>query len=257
MKDISIPFSLFDFFAILLPGAVGAFGLYLFANPALTPAGHQALVSQVVLGQITGQIAVLTGVVLFSYLMGHVLNALSELLVDRPANALLGWSTSQYLVGLRLSVDKGLRWTGFGWPPRLPLHRQYAWAAPEEASAFGRLLRTCVEETFGADVFDEVRYTFNLVQASVREHKKEAAATAQIFIATAVMFQSLAVAMLLIGVALLWGVISAQISAASFVGGEALVVVLLLIFLFSYRRYKRMWVDTFFVAFVTWAKETS
>jgi hypothetical protein len=255
MKDVSIPFSLFDFFAILLPGAVGAFGLYLFANPALTPAGHEALASQVVLGQVTNQIAVLTGVVLFSYLLGHALNALSELLVDRPANGLLGWSTSQYLVGLRLSADKGLRWTGLGWPLRFPLQREYAWAAPEKATVFGRLLRACVGEKFGEDVFDEVRYTFNLVQASVREHMKEATAAAQIFIATAVMFQSLAVAMLLIGLALLWGAINAQISVTSFVADEVLVILLALIFFFSYRRYKRMWVDTFFVAFVTWAKD--
>jgi hypothetical protein len=36
MKDISVHFSLGDFFAILLPGAVGAFGMYLFANLTLS-----------------------------------------------------------------------------------------------------------------------------------------------------------------------------------------------------------------------------
>jgi hypothetical protein len=140
MKDFSVPFSLFDFFAILLPGAMGAFGLYLFANPAFTAAGHEAVASEIVLGQITSQVALLTGLVLFCYLLGHVLNALSELLVDRPANALLGWSTSQYLVSLKLSVDKGLQWRGLGGRLRTPVHREYEWAAQEKVSALGRLL---------------------------------------------------------------------------------------------------------------------
>jgi hypothetical protein len=36
VKEVNIPFSLFDFFAILIPGAVGLFGIYLLLNPQLT-----------------------------------------------------------------------------------------------------------------------------------------------------------------------------------------------------------------------------
>ena len=257
MKEFSIPFSLFDFFAILLPGAVGAFGLYLFANPALTAVGHQAIVSKTVLGQVTNQIAVITGLVVFSYLLGQVLNAVSEICLDRPANALLGWSASKHLAGLRLSIDHGPKWIGFHGKLRCPVQRQYEWAAPDQVSDIGRLLRNCVEKNFGQGVFEHPSYTFGLVQAVVREHMKESAATSQIYIATAVMFQSLVVATLLIGVALAWGYATQQIAAASLVGGEALGLGLAVMFFFSYRRYKRMWADALYVAFVVWAKEAS
>jgi len=257
MKEFSIPFSLFDFFAILLPGAVGAFGLYLFANPALTAAGHQAIVSKTIFAQANDQIAVITGLVLFSYLLGQVLNAVSEMCLDRPANTLLGWSASEHLASLKLSIDHGLKWTGFHGKLRCPVQRQYEWAAPDQVSDIGRLLRNCVEKKFGQGVFEHPSYTFGLVQAAVREHMKEAAATSQIYIATAVMFQSLVVATLLIGVALAWGYAARQIAAASLIGSEALGLGLALIFFFSYRRYKRMWANALYVAFVVWAREAS
>ncbi len=257
MKEFSIPFSLFDFFAILLPGAVGAFGLYLFANPALTAAGHQAIVSKTVFEQITDPIAVVTGLVMFSYLLGQVLNAVSEMCLDRPANMLLGWSASELLAGLGLSIDRGLKWTGFQGKLRFPIQRQYEWAASDQVSDIGRLLRNCVEKKFGQGVFEHPSYTFGLVQAAVREHMKEAAATSQIYIATAVMFQSLVVAMLLIGAALVWGYATRQVAATSLVGNGVLGLGLALIFFFSYRRYKRMWANAVYVAFVVWAKEAS
>ena len=33
MKEIAIPFSIFDFFAVLLPGGIGLLGLYMFVFP--------------------------------------------------------------------------------------------------------------------------------------------------------------------------------------------------------------------------------
>jgi hypothetical protein len=104
-------------------------------------------------------------------------------------------------------------------------------------------------------VFEHPSYTFGLVQAVVREHMKEAAANSQIYIATAVMFESLVVATVLIGVALAWGYATQQVAAASLVGSEVVGLGLALIFFFSYRRYKRMWANALYVAFVVWAKE--
>jgi hypothetical protein len=193
--------------------------------------------------------------VLFSYLLGQVLNAVSEICLDRPANALPGWSASEHLAGLKLSIDHGLKWTGFHRKLRWPLQRQYEWAEPDQVSDIGRLLRNCVEKKFGQGVFEHPSYTFGLVQAVVREHMKEAAANSQIYIATAVMFESLVVATVLIGVALAWGYATQQVAAASLVGSEVVGLGLALIFFFSYRRYKRMWANALYVAFVVWAKE--
>ena len=77
MKDISIPFSLFDFFAVLMPGAVGLSGLYLFVNPSLTQAGHEAVFSGLAFLQFESDLVTFTLFILASYLMGQVLNALA------------------------------------------------------------------------------------------------------------------------------------------------------------------------------------
>jgi len=41
MKVIAIPFSIFDFFAVILPGGIGLLGLYVLANPTLATEVHK------------------------------------------------------------------------------------------------------------------------------------------------------------------------------------------------------------------------
>lgn len=218
MKEVNVPFSLFDFFAVLLPGAVGLFGVYLYLNPGLTQAGHDAIWGQFVFRQFTGDLALITGLVLASYLMGLVLSALSELLIDRPVNRFWGAHIVQELN-----------------------HYQ---------------VRKAAQRKFGEDILKQsVRRTFIMIESTVGAQLPEAAASANKFIALAVMFQSLALALLIIGTALLRGLVMGQIFAGSFVRlavAAALWLGLVSLTLWSYRRYKRLWAQTVCMSFVAW-----
>ena len=86
MKDIKIPFSLFDFLAVMFPGAVMLFTLYLWWNPGLK-AQPEAIKGTVFEG-LDSELLLATLAVLSSYLVGYMVNALSEYLIDRPANFL-------------------------------------------------------------------------------------------------------------------------------------------------------------------------
>lgn len=88
MKEIHVPFSMFDFFAVLIPGAVGAFGLYLLLNPQLSIEAHEAAMSKTVFSAIENEIIWVTCIILLSYLLGHILYGLSELLIDAPIELL-------------------------------------------------------------------------------------------------------------------------------------------------------------------------
>jgi ABC-type multidrug transport system fused ATPase/permease subunit len=219
MKDISVPFSLFDFFAVLLPGAAGLFGLYLLLNPALTAAEHDAIFSKIVVDKVTSDFALITTLVLASYLMGLVLNALSELLIDRPANRLRGAHIARDL-------------------------RHYN-------------VKKAVQQTFGDDILKQShRRTFTMIESTVRTHSPETAASADKYIALAVMFQSLALVLFVIEVALVKGTATEAIFAGSLVSfaiTATLLLLLILLMLWSYRRYKRMWSQAMCMSFVAWA----
>jgi hypothetical protein len=218
MKDLSIPFSLFDFFAVLLPGAVGLGGLYLFINPSLTQAGHDAAFAQLAFQQLDSDLVIFTCLVLASYLVGQVLNALAELLIDMPANRLFGAHIIQDLN--HHAVQKATR------------------------------------KHFGADIVKQsYRRTFNMMEALVGANLAEAAASAKRFIALAVMFQSLALALIVITAALIRGYLINAIFPDSFAGLAVTIVsvlVLIALLLWSYRRYKRMWSQTVAMSFVAW-----
>lgn len=219
MKELTIPFSLFDFFAVLLPGGVGLFGAYLFINPALTRAGHDAAFSQTILAQFSGDLILVTGAVLCSYLMGLVLSALSELLIDRPVNQV--------------------------------------WGAHVVRDLNHYNVRKAVEKKFGADILKQsIRRTFVMIESTVGTHMPDAAASAKKFIALAVMFQSLAMALLLVGAALIRGFVAGLLFSgawARLVGAVAVVLALVGLSLWSYRRYKRMWSQMMCMSFVAWA----
>jgi hypothetical protein len=218
MKDISAPFSLYDFFAVLLPGAVGLFGIYLFLNPSLTQARHDVIFSPVIFKQFTSDLALITSLVLSSYFLGLVINALSELLIDRFANRILF-----------AHIDRDLE------------HHN---------------VKNAIQKKFGKDILKQSsRRTFIMVETTVGTHLPEAAARASKFIALAVMFQSLTLALLIIAVALVRGAMIGQVFTGSFVSsaiGVILFLVLVSLMLWSYRRYKRMWSQTVFMSFVAW-----
>ena len=218
MKELSIPFSLFDFFAVLLPGAVGLFGVYLFLNPSLTQAGHDAAFSRIILQRFTGDLALITSLVLSSYLLGQVLNALSELLIDRPANRFFGAHIVRDL-------------------------KHYN-------------VRKAIRKKFGDDILQQsARRTLIMVESTVGANMPDAAATAKRFIALAVMFQSLALALLFVTAALIRGYVIGEVFSGSFVSLAMVVVFMFMlvgIMLWSYRRYKRMWSQTMCMSFVAW-----
>jgi hypothetical protein len=218
MKEFSVPFSLFDFFAVLFPGAVGIFGVYLFMNPSLTQTGHDAAFSQIVLQRPIGDLSLVTGLVLTSYLLGHVLNALSEVLVDRPVNRFFG---------AHIVCD-------------LNHHN----------------VQKAIQKKFGDDILKQsFRRTFIMVESTVGANMPDAAATAKKFIALAVMFQSLALTLLFIGAALIRGYTIGEVFSDSFISFALVMVFILMLvalMLWSYRRYKRMWSQTWCMSFVAW-----
>ena len=219
MKDISVPFSLFDFFAVLLPGAAGLFGVYLFLNPALTAAKHEAIFSRLILKEFTSDLALITTLVLSSYLLGLVLSALSELLIDRPANRLRG----AHIV--------------------------------KDLSHYN--VKKAVQQKFGDDILKQsFRRTFTMIESTVRTHSPEAAANADKYIALAVMFQSLTLVLFVIEAVLVKGAAAEEVfvgSLVSFAIAVILLLVLISLMLWSYRRYKRMWSRVVCMSFVAWA----
>jgi hypothetical protein len=252
MKEINVPFSLYDFFAILLPGGVGVFGLYLFFNPTLSAEGHQAAAAGVQLSDLN-EILLATGVIVLSYLLGHLLNAFSELLIDRPANATLGWSGSIFLRNLGLLVDNGLKWFEFRGGRFSLVRRDYNWVEAQKVKPVGQALKKCVEDKFGS-IFENKGYTFTYVRAFVGQNAPEMAAEARIFIATATMFQSLMLAVVLIAAALFKGISAGQIGPWAFWPSVITTITLMCMFFISYRRYKRMWVETIFAGFIVAVK---
>jgi hypothetical protein len=218
MKDISVPFSLFDFFAVLMPGAVGLGAVYLFLNPSLSEAGNAAVFSRLAFLQFDSELLAFTLLVLASYLLGQVLNALAELLVDRTANRLLG---------AHIVDDLG--------------HRTVQQAIRKHLGAgFVRL---------------SARRLLATLEALVGTHMPEVAASARTFIALAVMFQTLALTLFLVLVALLrayWlGALFAG-SLASLAMAVGLLLLLIGVLFWSYRRYKGMWSRTVMMGFVAW-----
>lgn len=218
MKELSIPFSLFDFFAVLLPGATGLFGVYLFINPSLTQLGHDAALSQAIFQRFDSDLAMITSLVLASYLTGLVSNALSELLLDIPTNRAFGAHIVRDLN--HYNVQRAV-------------HRKFGNEALQQS----------------------IRRTFIMIESALSAHMPDAAATAKKFIALAVMFQSLTLALFIVGVAMVRGYVIGQVYTGSFASlfmAVIFVLVLVVLTLWSYRRYKRMWSQTMCMGFVAW-----
>lgn len=92
-----------------------------------------------------------------------------------------------------------------------------------------------------------------MVESIVGANLPDAAASANKFIALAVMFQSLTLAWLLVGVALIRGYVIGQKmsdSTISFVLVVVVIFVLAALMLWSYRRYKSLWSQATCMSFV-------
>jgi hypothetical protein len=216
MKELSVPFSLFDFFAILFPGVIVVFGIYLFINPSLTEAGHIAALSNLYFPRIGGDLTLATFFILSCYLIGQVLNALSELLIDRPANRIFGAHIGR------------------------------------DINHF--IVQEALKKQFGNDIKNQsVRRTFIMIESLVGLKMHDAAATAKRFIALAIMFESLALALMIAGIALIRSFAKGHLFSGSpltLVFVIAFVFILVSLSLWSYRRYKSMWSQTMSMSFV-------
>jgi hypothetical protein len=194
----------------------------MFFNPALAEAAHKAVFSQTIFESFKGELTTFTGLVLFSYLLGLVLNAVSELLIDRPANSFFGYHIQQDL-------------------------RE------------NKVVQAAVARKFGDEILHDFekrhRPTFTMIESLVGLNLPDAAATAKKFIALAIMFQSLALAMLLTGAAVIRGYVIKKIFLGSWIYLAltlGLILVLVILLLWSYRRYKHMWSRVTLMSFAAW-----
>ena len=218
MKEIAIPFSIFDFFAVLLPGGIGLLGLYMFANPTLSAEVHKSIFPDSIIFQIEGEFAIITILVIASYLMGHVLNALSDILIDTPMNKIFG-------AHIRTDIKNA------------------------------NINKAIVQE-FGNDILEQnYRHIFAAVEAIVSKHLPDAVITARRYIATAVMFESLTLSVIIILAALLIGrILNKFCFSLPLILFLIVLGALIFVFPWSYRKYKGMWSRGITMSFSAWVK---
>jgi hypothetical protein len=248
MKDVNVPFSLYDFFAILFPGLFGVISIYLFIDPSL----HSLNIYLLSFKSINDFILAII-LIVFCYFVGHIFNALSQLIVERTATRFLGWAVNNYLATHGVLWDKGIR--GFVIKDgrlRFP-KRIFEYAENGKPRPVGALIKSCVEVSFGK-INNDYGYTYRLIQAYVTQFAPNSAAEAKTFTATAAMYENLTVTFALIGIAFLKGILSNQIGANISVAITAISFALSILCFNSSRRYKRMWVETNYAAFVVAVK---
>jgi hypothetical protein len=244
MKDINIPFSLYDFFAILFPGIFGLISIFLFIDPSLQ---NISAYWQNLRG--VNDFAMALALIILCYFVGHIFNTLGQFFVERPATRFSGWSVNKYLAIHGIVLDRGIR--GFVRKEgrlRFP-KRIFEYNETGKLNPMGSLIKKCVETIFGK-INQDYGYVYRLIQAYVTQFAPDSASEAKIFSATAAMYESLTVSYTLIGIALLYGVVIGK--SLSDITTPLIVVsfVLSALCLNSSRRYKRMWVETTYAAFV-------
>jgi len=260
MDSNKLPFSLFDFFALIFPGAIGMFGLYWLFDPGLQ-----------VIQTVKIDLTITFILIILSYLIGHVLHAASEILIYHLANFTVGSIVGEYLyrVGLANQVKKGplkrilnyvTNFTRGEWDPDILFewNKQFEdkhisdIKAPLSTSAaldrkFGKLIKARLEIEFQT-VPQRINHIFQLVLAFSQKNTKSDANEVPAFAAIETMFRSLTLATSILFIIFL-AIRSSNISVDFF----AICIVFLLfiaLFLYSHRRYKRMWVETIFAQFI-------
>lgn len=129
----------------------------------------------------------------------------------------------------------------------------FEYAENNKAKPVGTLIKNCIEATFGK-VNQDYGYVYRLIHAYVTQFAPDSAGEAKVFTATAAMYESLTVAFALMSIALLNGTLQGQITS-NVIGIVIVVLVILSALCFnSSRRYKRMWVETIYAAFVAAVK---
>lgn len=247
MKDVNVPFSLYDFFAILFPGFFGVVSVYLFFDPSL-----QSLNLYFSDLNSINDFLLIVIFIITCYFVGHIFNTLGNFFVERPATNFMGWVVNIYLANNGILQDKGVR--GFVMKDsRLKFPKRiFEYVGNNKTKPVGKLIQNCIEVTFGK-VNQDYGYAYRLIHAYVTQFAPDSAGEAKVFTATAAMYESLTVAFVLMSIALLNGVLRGQI--VSNVIGVVVALVLLSVLCFnSSRRYKRMWVETIYAAFVAVVK---
>jgi hypothetical protein len=248
MKDVNVPFSLYDFFAILFPGLFGVASIYLFIDPSLKNINLYFSNLNAVNDFLLIIIFVIT-----CYFIGHIFNVLGNFFVERPATNFIGWTVNVYLAKNGILQDKGIR--GFVRKDgRLKFpKRVFEYVGKSRSKPVGELIQSCIEVTFGK-VNQDYGYVYRLIYAYVTQFAPVIAGEAKVFTATAAMYESLTVAFVLMGIALLKGNLQGQIATNPTIGGLIVLVLLSILCFSSSRRYKRMWVETIYAAFVAVVK---
>lgn len=248
MKDINVPFSLYDFFAILFPGFLGVLSIYLFIDPTL----HNLNLYSLSLNNIN-EFIMLIILIVTCYFVGHIFNTLGHFFIERPATRFLGWAVNIYLTDNDILQNKGIR--GFlvkdghlNFPKRV-----FEYTENRKIKPIGMLTKSCVETTFGK-INKDYGYVFRLIHAYVKQFAPYSAGDAKVFTATAAMYESLTVAFTLMGIALLKGMFTNQIILNVAIIPTLILFLLSALCFSSSRRYKRMWVETIYAAFVSIVK---
>jgi hypothetical protein len=225
MKQLNIPFSLFDFFAILMPGIVSMMGVLILVKSPSTIKECEEIISRISTNKMENEFILFFVLILFSYLMGHILNALSELLIDKQLNKIKVKKKDSIWFGYHLKKDMKTE-----------------------------NVKTAIVETFGEKVSNEEQHReiFNMVETLMMKYHPEKIAEAKSFIAIAVMFESLALSSLFIGGVFVFG--SIPFKAPQIILIILLTLVLAGLFIWSYRRYKSMWSKAVLFGFAAWFK---
>lgn len=258
MDYTQLPFSVFDFFAIFLPGAIGTFGLYLFIDPTLH--NIESTIENITKDQSIFVTVFVIFLVVFSYLLGHILSALSELLLEKIRNIYTGSEVGRHLRYCGLAEPR--QNTAESWKRswRNPDFR-WQWSNPDETQELrnqngGTLLAECIQKEFGVATPGQIGYTFRLILSFVNRNNSGKDSELGTYIAQATMFQSMIVAMTLLFAAILHGYLVQHQIGLVLVGVSGVIIAFLsLSFYYEYRRYKRMWVERVFSTFIVISKE--
>jgi hypothetical protein len=248
MDSNKLPFSLFDFFALIFPGAIGVFGVYWLFDPDL------ALIRKIELDLTTTFL-----LIIFSYLLGHVFHAASEILIYQLANFTVGSVVGEYLqrVGLAKKSSLNLRkkimnyLTNFKrgeWDPDI----LFEWGAKDINIAnldeqFGSLIKERLDIEFGT-IPQRINHIFQLVLTYSQKNSQNSSNEVPVFAAVETMFRSLTLATSVLLVIFLTR--HAYTPSIPFFATCIVFVLSIALFLYSHRRYKRMWVETIFAQFI-------
>jgi hypothetical protein len=243
MAGLSIPFSLFDFFAVLLPGVVTTFSLYLAINPLLSQSRHTQLVTTTVIGSFSGELFALAIFVIWCYLLGYAVTNFSQHLIEKPYKFLGRQGPTAIFDRVHAAYESN--------KAKSKQSTSSNWKSNAE-DAFAAMVAHFAKERFGEGL--SVRELFTLCLSVLTENAPANRAGIQIAVVTSQMFQGLALAFLIAFVV----VIARVIPIASYPLSWSLLVASVLFFIssaYGYGHYKRIYYGSVFGAYVAYEAE--